>query len=532
MKKYINGKVYIEKGNFAQAFAVEDGKIKNIGSNEEIKKLPGQEVDLGGKTVLPGLIDSHLHLRTMGETLIQLRLYNSKSIDEVVQRGKDYLKDHEGIQFIYGRGWNQDYFVEGEKRFVNRHDLDKISTEIPIIAERVCVHILSCNTKALEMLGIDENTVIEGGEIYKDENGELLGIFAEKATEILRNIVPEDTKEDIQEKFLAGVNHALANGLTSVQSCDVFMADHWDPIHGAIEELYMEKKVPLRYYPQFNLTDLDKIKDYVEKIYKRDGIYDETYERGAIKLFKDGTLGARTALMSKPYNDDPSTKGIEAMTNEYVDSICAYADQENIRVVTHCIGDEAAKRVVDSYEKINHENNPNRNGLIHLQITDRPLLERIARLNINATYQPIFLEYDIMTVRDRVGDELASTSYAHNTLKNVLGAHTAYSTDAPVEDLNPFPCMYSAVTRQRVNGEPEGGLYPNERVSVEDAIDCYTIEGAYTEGNEKIKGRIQPGYLADFIILDRDIFTIDKMDIKDVKVEETFINGESVYKKN
>ena len=532
MKKFINGKVYVDKNTFVQAFAVEDGKFKAVGSNEEIKKFPGEEIDLEGKTVLPGIIDSHLHLKTMGETLVQLRLYNSKSIDEVIQRGQDYLKDHSDIKFIYGRGWNQDYFVEGEKRFVNRHDLDKISTEIPIIAERVCVHILACNSKALELLDIDENTTIEGGEIYKDEDGKLLGVFAENATEIVRNLVPKDTKEDVQEKFIAGVNHALSCGLTSVQSCDVYMTDDWDPIHGAIEELYMEKKVPLRYYPHFNMSTLDKIKEYVEKIYKREGVYDDTYQRGAIKLFKDGTLGARTALMSKPYNDDPSTKGIEAMTNEYVDSVCAFADQEGIRVVTHCIGDEAAKRVVESYAKVNHENNPNRNGIIHLQITDRPLLERIAELNINATYQPIFLEYDITTVRDRVGDEMASTSYAHHTLRNVLGAHTAYSTDAPVEDLNPFPCMYSAVTRQRVNGEPEGGLYPNERVSVEDAIDCYTIEGAYTEGNEEIKGRIKPEYLADFIILDRDIFTIDAKDIKDVKVEETFISGKSVYKRN
>ncbi|MDO5037921.1 MAG: amidohydrolase [Tissierellia bacterium] len=532
MKTYVNGKIYVDKDRFVEAFAVEGDRIVAIGSQEDIGALGGQDqVDLKGRTVLPGLIDAHLHLRTLGETRVQLRLYEAKSIQDVIHRGRAYLEDHPGIPLMVGRGWNQDYFVEGDRRFLNRHDLDQISTDIPIIAERVCVHVVSCNTKALDLLGLDRDLTLEGGEIHRDPEGNPLGIFSEKATGLVWSLLPEDGKKDIQEKFMAGVHHALACGLTSVQSCDLYMMEDWAPTQEAIEELYLEGRSPLRYYPQVNMTSLEAFRDYVDRIYKREGVYNLTYQRGGLKLFKDGSLGARTALLSRPYQDDPTTQGLEALSNAYVDAVCRLADNEGIQLVTHCIGDEAIRRVLDSYEKVNHKN-PHRNGLVHMQITDRPLLERAAQLNINVIYQPIFLEYDITMLKDRVGEDLAASSYAHKTLGLDLGAHTAYSTDAPVEDLNPFPCIYSAVTRQRFNGQPKGGFYPQERVPLAHAIDCYSLEGAYMEGNEGIKGRIKPGYLADFIILDRDIFTLEESEIKEVQVERTFIGGQEVYRRD
>jgi predicted amidohydrolase YtcJ len=530
MKQYVNGKVYVEKGQFAQAFAVADGKIVQVGTDEEISRLEGEVVDLKGKTVLPGLNDSHMHLLAMGEALSKLKLNGAKSIDEIVARGREFLANQEAdITFLHAIGWNQDYFVNGEKRLINRYDLDRISTEIPIVADRVCCHVVSCNSKALELLNIQSDTHVAGGEIHRDAKGEPTGIFAENASVLLKKIIPIDQKEDIQRYFLAAVDYALKHGLTTVQSCDIHMKEDWRMVFQAIKELYDGGKVPLRYYIQASYNDMQTLKEYIEEVYERD-FYNDLFQKGALKLFKDGSLGGRTALMTNPYHDDPSTTGIETLSNAEMDEICALADAKGIRVITHAIGDEAVKRCVDSYVKVSHGDNPLRHGIVHCQITDLPTLERIAKNHIYVSYQPIFLDYDTMIVRERVGDALASTSYAHNTLYNKLGAHTAYGTDAPIEDLNPFRCIYCAVTRQRMDGEPKGGLYPEERVSVEDAIDCYTIESAYGEGLEGKKGRIKEGYFADFIVLDRDIFTIEPADIKNIKVECTYINGVCVYK--
>lgn len=530
--KYINGKIYMEQGRFVEAMSVEDEKIIAVGTNDEIKSSKGDTiVDLEGKTVIPGINDSHLHLYITGNALAQLQLNGARSIDEIVERGKKYIEENPDLSFVVGRGWNQDYFEEGEKRSVNRHDLDRISTEVPIVAERVCVHVISMNTKALELLGWDKDKVIPGGEIYREEDGEMLGVFTENAAIEARSIVPQDSEEEIEKKFLLAADYALKNGVTTVQSCDIMMADHWNPMFSVIQKIYKEKKTPMRYFPQFNFNQMDTLKEYIEKYYYQD-IYDDVYQKGAIKLFKDGSLGARTALLSKPYYDDPSTKGVESISKEDMDAFCAFAEEKRIPLLVHTIGDEAIRTVVDSYEKhFKDGKNSLRHTLVHCQITDKPLMKRIGDLDIVVSYQPIFLEYDITMMEDRVGPELASTSYAYHSMKNIYGAHTAYSTDSPVEDLNPFPCIFSAVTRQRTNGFPEDGFYPEERVSVEDAIDSYTLESAYMEGVEDRKGRLKPGYYADFIVLDRDIFTCDPMEIKDITVEKTFVNGALAYEK-
>lgn len=531
-KSFINGKFYINKNEFAEAIFIENEIIKKIGTNEEILSIyNNQVINLNNKTIIPGLNDSHLHLSVVGNSLSQLQLYGSTSIDEVISKGRKYIDEKPNETFIYGRGWNQDYFTTGEKRLLNRYDLDKISTQIPIICERVCVHVISCNSKALELLNINPDTSIEGGEIYRDENNQPLGIFTENAAIKVREIVPKDTPVDIENKFLLAAKHAIENGLTSVQSCDIMMTDDWNPTFATIKNIYDNKKTKLRYYPQFNFNSIQSLKDYINTNYYED-FYNDYFQKGSIKLFKDGSLGARTALLYHPYNDDKSTNGVEALDNEFIGEVCQVANEHKIRVITHAIGDAAIGKTIDVYENyfINGTNDL-RHGIVHCQITDSELLNRISNLNINVMFQPVFLEYDITMVEDRVGKKLASTSYAHNTLYNKLGVHTAFGTDSPVESLNPFECMYSAVTRQRKNGFPEKGFYPEERISIEDAIDCYTIESAYCEGNENVKGRIMENFFADFIVLDRDIFTIESHDIKNVKVLETYIGGELVYKR-
>lgn len=526
-----NAKIYVEKNNFQEAMLIEDGIIMEVGTNKNILENPADKIiDLHGKTVIPGLNDSHLHLASVGEAMTSCNLTSAKSIDEAIDLGRRFLESNKSIPALNGRGWNQDYFTSGEARMFNRHDLDRISTEIPVVYERVCGHVTVGNTKAMEILGIDEKTYVDGGEILKDSAGDPNGIFTENATRLLQSVLPAKCEADREQEFLKAADYAISVGITSVQSCDV-MNKEYKKMFDIIHRIYDSNKTKLRYSTQFNFQDINDFKDYLETEHKT-GSYDGKYlTKGALKLFKDGSLGARTALMLKEYNDEPGTIGVAALSDDQLQDLCNLAAENRIRVVTHAIGDGAIESVINAYENTMQEGkNPLRHGIVHCQISSLEQLKRIARLNIPVMYQPIFLDYDIQIVESRVGRELASTSYAFNTLHQ-LGTPISFGTDSPVEDLNPFPNIYCAVTRQRINGTPEGGFIPGEKMSIEDAVDAYTIGSAFNEFKENEKGRLKPGYAADLAVLDNDIFTIDLNKIKDIKVERTMINGEFVYER-
>lgn len=527
-----NGKIYVEKNNFKEAILIEDGIIKLVGSNEELAHYSADKIiDLEGKTVLPGFNDSHLHISGIGALMNTCNLTQAKSIDDIIQLGRNFLKNKPNLKALHGRGWNQDYFTSGERRLITRFDLDKISTEIPIVFDRVCGHVSVGNTKALEILGIDENTHVDGGTIERDDDGKPNGIFTENAIRLIQSVIPK--KDDLQkeEEFLKACNYALSLGITSVQSCDI-MDTESRCMYKIIHNIYDNKKTKLRYSHQFNYQDIADFRNYLETEHL-EGKYDEKFlSKGALKLFKDGSLGARTALMLEDYKDAPGTKGVEALTDEQLQALVELATEHGIRVVTHAIGDGAVESVIRAYERTikNGRNKDNRlrHGIVHCQISNRDQLNRIAKLNIPVMYQPIFLDYDIQIVEARVGKELASTSYAFNTLYK-LGAPVSLGTDAPVEDCNPFPNIYCAITRQRLNGNPEGGFNPKEKMELEDAIDAYTIGSAYNEFKEDFKGRLKPGFVADLIVLDKDIFSVNENEIKNIKVEKTMIDGKFVY---
>ncbi len=528
-KILINGKIYVDKDNFQEAMWIKDGIIAQVGTNEEILKNDADSfLDLGGRTVLPGLNDSHMHLTMVGEGMNTLGLNGARSVEDVINLGREFLNEHPELTALYGRGWNQDFFTKGEKRLLNRHDLDQISTEIPVVLSRVCGHVVSANTRAMEVLSIDENTFVDGGTVELGEDGNPNGVFNENATKLILNAIPDKSYSQRESEFLAAADYAIKNGITSVQSCDVMSGD-FQPVFEMIHNIYNEKKTSLRYGHQFNFQDIADFKRYLETEFHKDN-YDEKFlSKGALKLFKDGSLGARTALMRKEYEDAPGTLGVAALSDEQLQALYDLATENGIRAITHAIGDGAAQSVINAIDStMKNGENSLRHGIVHLQITSFDQLQRIADLNIPIMYQPIFLDYDINIVEDRVGKELASTSYAFNSLYN-LGAPVSLGTDSPVEDLNPFPNIYCAVTRKTIGGHPEDGFNPKECMSVEDAIDAYTIGSAFNEFKENFKGRLKPGYVADLIVLDRDIFTIAPDEIKDIKVDRTMIDGEFVY---
>lgn len=537
-KVLFNAKVYVEKGHFEQAVLISGGRIVKVGGNESILAEAGdcssdEIIDCGGKTLIPGLNDSHMHFMLLGETKNQACIEGVKSIDEMVEICREFAKEHpENVkEGLHAMGWNQDNFTDGD-RMPDRHDLDKISTEIPICLERICGHIVSCNSKLIDMLDMDSDEFKEG-DFLLGEDGKPNGIFTENGCNIAKRIIPDFTMEQRHAIMLETMEYAVAHGLTSVQSNDVGTTFMDGPAaFKLLHDIYDSGEGKLRYRHQVCFNDLEQFREYLTEGEFAKGVYkkDSLLTLGPLKLFKDGSLGARTALLTNGYVGDSDNHGLEWISCEDMDKYCALAKEHGMQVVTHVIGDEAARRTIASYKKafVNGKNEL-RHAIIHCQITDRAIIDEIEKEDILVFAQPIFIDYDMHIVEELVGKELASTSYNFGTMLRE-GVHLSYGTDCPVEDCNPFPNIYMAVSRKGKDGKPEGGFYPKEKVSVEEAIDAYTLESAYAEFMEDVKGRIKPGYYADMVLLDRDIFTCSEDEIKDILPLLTIVDGNVVYK--
>ena len=544
MKKvFFNAKVYVEKSVYAQAVLAEDGIIRAVGTNEEVLAvaeadgLPYEKVDCGGRTMLPGLNDSHMHLLMFGRSLYKVKTDDVKSIEELVQRCRAFIKEHpERVKNgMHSVGWNQDNFTEGEKRMLTRHDLDRISTEIPVIMERICGHMLTANTKAIEMLGFDrEIPEIPGGEVRLEEDGFPSGIFTENACHVVNALIPGPTMEERQDAILAGMEYAVSHGLTSVQCNDVGYPECKGK--GAFEtysQLYERGEALLRFRHQTLFDSPEEFEDYLTKGEGSRGGYGEGswLTLGPLKLYMDGSLGARTAMMKNGYVGDPDNHGVSCITPEEMDRYCSVAKKYGVQVVTHAIGDLAIEETIDAYEKafVDGENKL-RHSVIHCQITDQELIDRIAEKDILVQAQPIFMGSDMGVMQEIMEEPLISTSLNFGTMLR-RGVHLSYGTDCPVEDCNPFLNLHQAINRRHQNGQPEGGFYPKECVDVETAIDAYTLESAYCEFQEDVKGRIKPGYYADLVVLDKDIFTCNPLEIKDILPVLTVVGGKTVYER-
>ena len=533
-----NGKIYVERGVFAQAVLMENGRVTAVGDNEDIADLAedARIIDCGGRTVIPGLNDSHLHLIQIGTRLSRAEIAGSSSIDDMVQRVKAFMAAHPQAcaRGLAATGWNQDLFRD-EKRMPNRYDLDRISTDIPIVLRRVCGHVATANSRALELLGMSQKPGrVEGGTIELDENGVPNGIFTEAAAGLPDSVLPQADLKDARRDFLTGAQYALSHGITSVQSNDAGNSSYpRDAVIDMISTLYQENGCPLRYRFQISFDSPEDLQQFIDAGgYARSlGADPDMLAFGPVKLFKDGSLGGRTGTMRQGYLDDPGNFGVETTTDGDMDAFCRIADQSGLQVVTHVIGDKAIGDVTGNYERVLRDGqNPLRHALVHCQITDRPMLERIVRDHIPVMYQPIFLDYDMHAVISRCGEALSSTSYAFKTVEE-LGGWVSYGTDSPVEDCNPFPNIYSAVTRKDKNGWPEGGFVPEECVDVARAVDAYTLGSAYNEFRERDKGRIKPGFLADMVVLDTDIFTCDPMEIRNILPVMTIVGGRIAWEK-
>ncbi len=528
-----NAKVYIGREDFCQAVLIKDGLIAAVGSDSEIlSRTPkGARIyDAGKRTVIPGFNDSHLHLLNVGETLSCIRLQGADSIAEVKRRIGAFIEKTKPAQgtVLHGTGWNQDLFKD-EKRLLTRYDLDEAGMGYPLILERACGHILTADSLALGLAGITGETVPpEGGAIDLDENGEPTGVIRENACYRILRLLPKDDPEAIEKKLRIAMAYAAECGVTSVQTMDM-RPGKWRETLEVYKRVQADKPT-LRAYQQVNFMEPGEFKEFLEEGY-RTGMGDRFLKIGPLKMFLDGSLGARTAFMREPYRDDPSNRGILTMDPETLGTMTGLAEANGCTAIMHAIGDGAVDMALKALETvIKGGENKLRHGIVHCQITDRGLLERFAKSDILAYVQPVFLDYDLTVLRDRVGERLASESYAFNTLKK-LGVHESFGTDSPVEDMDPIRNLYCAVMGKGLAKRSGGDIYPDEAMDIYDAVDAYTSESAYASFEENIKGRIRLGYYGDLCILDGDIFECSREEISNIKVEATILEGRFVYER-
>ncbi|TFG82384.1 MAG: amidohydrolase [Erysipelotrichales bacterium] len=527
---FTNGKIYLDRYRFAEAVLIEDDKIKKIGSMLELVPyiIDSKVIDLQGRTVLPGFNDSHLHLYGTASFMQAVNLYGRSSIGEIITRSLDFITSHPKKQEILtGRGWNQDYFLV-DSRLPNRKDLDQISLQRPIVFPRACGHIVVVNSRALEQANINRTTVCPvGGAIDVDEQGEPTGILRENALLLIEGLYPQPTVQEMFQHLKNIAHRANSMGITSVQTNDLHIGeDNWQVLDDAYRMLAEEGL--LKVYHQISFSNLAEFQQRISGGFHPS---EHPFNRyGCLKLFADGSLGARTAALRSPYADDPSTSGIEVLSPAQLDTWITTATDASIQVAIHAIGDRAIQNVLDAYMKSCHDNNELRHGIIHCQITDMEILRTFRKLDILAYVQPIFLHYDLHIVQQRVGKALADTSYAFKTMET-LKLHTAYGTDAPVEDFNPINNIYCAITRKDLDGEPKNGFNPKESVDLATAIDAYTVGSAYASFDEHHKGRLFEGYDADLIVLDKPIFALEHDAIRSVSVVMTTVGGRIVYEK-
>lgn len=516
----------------AQAMAVAGEKILKVGSNEDILPLASNDTkthDLDGQVVVPGFNDSHMHLINLGQGLDGVDLTQARSNVELVQLGQKYVHKNQSKKWILGRGFNEETFKS--KELPTKWDLNQISQDLPVFFYRVCGHIAIVNSKALELAGIDNNTPNPpGGGIDREQNsGEPTGVLRETAIELVTKLIPSPSVSDLKRFISIASNEAARLGLTTVQSNDLHGTRTMQNRLEAYRQLDEAGELPIRVELQATMPTVEDLRAYLD-LWEDNPKLSSKVTLGPLKLFTDGSLGGRTAALTYPYADTPDTMGMPIFTQEELDQLVMIAAKANLQVAIHAIGDRAIDMVMDSYEKAKTTipTWTKRPRIIHAQITRYDQLERMAKLDIVADIQPIFVPTDLHFVEQRVGAKNAEHTYAWKTM-NKLGVHTAGGSDTPVEHCNPLWGMHAAITRQDRTGYPEQGWNPGERLTAEEALTIFTAGSAYAAHEEEVKGTLSPGKLADFVVLPADPTKMDPNDLLEMKVIATFVGGRRVF---
>lgn len=521
----INGKIYSMNDNddVYEALAVKDGRIVFTGSSKDAKDFIDSEtlvVDLNGKTVLPGFIDTHIHFIGVGFSLMMLDLREVKSIEEFKDKVERVVKEFGEGKWILGRGWDQDKFIE--KRYPNRWDLDEVAPKNPVFLRRVCGHIAIANSLALKLAGIDKTTPDpEGGKIDRNEEGEPTGILRESAMRLVWSKIPPPSLDDYIRAVELACNEALSHGITTVHFVSVTPEE--------IEALQIAKslgKLKVRVCLYISAEYLD----HLSKLRIRRGFGDYFLKINGIKTLVDGSLGARTAALRAPYNDDPKTKGILVLSRDKLKDIVLKANNCGLQIAVHAIGDMAVEMVLDVFKEVlsMYPTSDHRHRIEHASIISPELIELMNNLGICASVQPRFIISDFWVV-DRVGVERTKWVYPFNSMIKA-NLKIAGGSDCPVDPLDPLYQIYSAVTRGKYEKIELYNYTQDECLTPLEAVKLFTRNAAYIGFEEDVKGSIDVGKFADMVILSDDPLTVNESMIKDIKVLATFVDGKLVYK--
>ena len=533
----LNGKCYTlnENEDVVEAVLMEAGKILATGSNEEMKKLAGDDIeiiDVNGRTVIPGFYDSHLHLLSYGYSKTMAYLDDCKSIEDVIKTLKQYIEENNipAGTWVEGRGWNETAYPEG--RIPNRFDLDKVSTEHMISIGRSCSFICVTNTKALEELGfMEELPEVTQGKIELDENGIPTGVFRHEAREAVYSRLPKLGVKKIKEAIITACNLYKTAGITSVETDDFELtrAGDFNDILQAYRELDESEELPIRINLMLYLPKDEQQQEFYKYGFKT-GDGGDFFRIGKFKLLTDGPLGTRGALMMEPYADDKTKLGDPEMSQEDMCRKVKDAYEHGLITVCDGIGDRGMYMALKAYEPIvkAHPDEDLRFGIDHSQITTEGIIEEYARLHVTGGCELIFVKSDIEIAEDRVGKHRASLSYNWKRFFD-NGVVVASGSDSPVEDFNPLLGIDAAVNRRDWDNKPEEGWHPEQCLTVKQALSAFTTGSAYANYEENIKGTIEPGKFADMVVLSDDLFTVDKNSIKDIKVEKTILGGKVVF---
>ncbi|MFT5452248.1 MAG: putative amidohydrolase YtcJ [Enterobacterales bacterium] len=504
----------------------DDGRVVKTLAKEAIEALIASEtqesltiVDGNGKYILPGLIDAHGHIFSYGLALSKVDLVGTTTATEAVNRVAEFTKQNSDDGWITGRGWNQ--VLWDSKEFPNAEMLDRVAPGKPIVLKRVDGHASWVNTEALKIAGIDKNSLDPaGGEILRDSQGNPTGILVDNAMDLVSRKIPEISNELTEAYILKAMKALVAEGITSVHDAGVS-----DVEIQSFKKIAQKEQLIVRVYAMLgvNYANYKQALDRgVEK-----NLFDDKLSVQSVKISIDGALGSRGAALDKPYSDRADTSGLMLHTEEETEALTIEAMKAGFQVNSHAIGDKGNRLLLDIFSKY-PEYQHLRHRIEHAQIIHLEDIPRFKALNIIPSMQPTHATSDMNMAKDRLGEERLKGAYAWRKFLN-LDVIIASGSDFPVEPANPFFGLHAAVTRQDRDNQPEGGWRTNDRMTREEALRSFTLDAAYAAHQEKVLGSLETGKWADFILVDKDYFTVDPKDIWKIKVLQTWQAGKRVF---
>jgi predicted amidohydrolase YtcJ len=510
----------------AGAIAIQGDTISWVGSSEEAKKLfpiSTHLVDLHGATVLPGIIDAHTHLLSLGESYLKLNLKGVTTQAEVIELVSQKAASVPPREWILGWGWDEGKW---SSPYPSNTELNKAAPNNPVYLVGLHSFASWANKNALEIAGITKDTPDpDQGKIVRDERtGEPTGVLLNRAQQLVNKHIPPMTLAQVKTALQLAAQECVRNGLTSVHEAQVS-----GTMVQALRELVREGKMPVRMFAMLDAADHALADEWLKRRPEIDPHHQLTIR--AFKIFADGALGSRGAALLEPYSDAPQTRGVITTPEADIYQLTRRSLQQGFQVCTHAIGDRANRYVLNAYQDalkdVPQAHDP-RLRIEHAQVLAPEDIPRIARLGVIASMQPTHATSDMGWAEARLGPQRIKGAYAWRSVLKT-GAHLPLSSDFPGETMNPFYGIYAAVTRQDPQGNPPGGWYPDQRLTLDEALRGYTIEGAYAEFDEKAKGSIEPGKLADLTVISDDITKLSPSQIVNIRVLKTFVGGKVMY---